>query len=393
MNIKEEVNEVREEVIRLRRHFHENPELGYEEYDTARFIKQYLEQLGLECCTVAKTGVCAVIYGDKPEGKTVLLRADMDALAVKEQTGLPFSSKNSGVMHACGHDSHIAILLTTAKLLVKHRHQLQGNVKLMFQPNEEEAGALDMIMEGILENPKVDSAFALHLWSPIASGRVGLSSGPVLGTTEEFELILHGKAGHTAMAHEACDTLLGACELVSEMQLLISREFNPLWPIAVVFGRIHGGTARNVVTDTVTLSGTIRFLFPDEKTNKPIVLKAFERIIQGVCDTHKLTYEVEYIPSNPSLVNDPELVELVKENVKEVYGVGDIIEEFRSLAGEDFAEVSQRVPSVMTFLGVYNEEKGTIYPHHHAKFDIDEDVLTLGVELQMRNVFSYLKGE
>lgn len=389
-DIKKEVNTIAKEVVELRRDFHSYPELGYQEFRTSDKISEYLTELGIENEKIYKTGISAFIKGNGGSEKTVLLRADMDALQVTEKTGLPFASQNSGVMHACGHDGHIAIQLCVAKILSKHKGVLNGNVKLLFQPNEEEAGALDMITAGILENPKVDAAFALHLWSPIKFGRVGVSAGPVLGTTEEFELTIKGKAGHTAMPHEAKDALFGACQIVNQMQELISREFNPLWPVAVMFGKIQSGTSRNIVSGEAKLGGTIRFLFPDEKTNKPIVLAAFERIIKGICYSYNLSYEINYIPSNPSLYNDPALTSLVKENVQEVYGTTDNIDEFRSLAGEDFAEISQRVPSVMTFVGIYNVEKKSIYPHHHECFDIDEDALVQGVELQIRNVLSYL---
>ncbi len=393
LNIKEEIASLEEELIVLRRDFHMHPELGYQEFETSRKVKEYLESLGLEVSTVAKTGVVGLLRGgDQSSGKTVLLRSDMDALPVKEATSLPYQSKKIGVMHACGHDGHMAIQLIAAKILSKHKDELKGNVKFIFQPNEEEAGALDMINEGILEEPKVDAAFALHLWSPIESGKVGLSSGPILGTTEEFEIIIKGKSGHTSMPHEAHDALLGACDVVSAVQSLVTREFNPLWPIAIMFGYINGGKARNIITDNVRLGGTIRFLFPDEDKNKPKVLKAFERVINSTCDKYKLKCEINYIPSNPSLVNDVNLVELVKESVSETYENKDNIEEFKSLSGEDFAEISKRVPSVMTFVGICNEEKKSNYPHHHSHFDIDEDILKYGAELQVRNVIHYLNS-
>ena len=270
-DIKSEVKSLEEEVISLRRDFHQNPELGYREFETSKKVKEYLSALGLEDIkTVTKTGVTAILRGSKT-GKTVMLRADMDALPVEEKTGLPFASRNKGVMHACGHDGHTAIQLVTAKILSRHKDELNGNVKFLFQPNEEEAGALNMINEGVLENPKVDGAFALHLWSPIKTGHIGLSAGPILGTTEEFELEIIGKSGHTSAPHEAKDALLGACSVVTAVQSLGTREFNPLYPIAVMFGFINGGTARNIITDSVKLGGTIRFLFPDEKINKPKV--------------------------------------------------------------------------------------------------------------------------
>ena len=242
-DIKKEVKALEPELIELRRYFHENPELGYEEFNTSEKVKEYLNALGLEDVkNVYKTGVSAVLRGTKGGDKTVMLRADMDALPVTEKTGLPFSSKNDGVMHACGHDGHTAIQLITAKILAEHRDEIAGNVKFVFQPNEENAGALDMINAGVLENPHVDGAFGLHLWSPVKSGRIGITVGPVLGTTEEFELEIIGSPGHTSTPHTGRDAVLGACSVVQAMQCLGTREFDPLLPIAIMFGFINGGT-------------------------------------------------------------------------------------------------------------------------------------------------------
>jgi len=389
-DVKKEASELENELISLRRSFHENPELGYNEFETSIKIRDYLSRIGAEDIkTVTKTGVSALIKG-KENGKTVMLRSDMDALPVEEKTGLPFTSKNKGVMHACGHDGHMAIQLIAAKILSYHRDELKGTVKLVFQPNEEEAGALNMINEGVLENPKVDGAFALHLWSPIKTGHIGLSDGPILGTTEEFELEIVGKAGHTSAPHLGRDALLGACSVVQAVQSLGTREFNPLQPIAIMFGFINGGTARNIITDKVKLGGTIRFLFPDEEKNKPVVLAAFERVIKGTCLSLGLDYKLKFIPSNPSLVNDPKMVAIVKKSVEEIYTNTENIEDFRSLAGEDFAEFSHRVPSVMTWVGIADKEKKTDFPHHCAQFDIDESMLKIGVELQILNVLNFL---
>lgn len=392
-DIKKEVMALEPELIALRREFHEHPELGYQECHTSKKVSTYLGALGLEDIrTVTKTGVTALLRGTAGEGKTILLRADMDALPVQEETGLPYASKIPGVMHACGHDGHTAIQLIVAKILSAHRDAFRGQIKFLFQPNEEEAGALNMINEGVLENPRVDAALALHLWSPIRTGRIGLSAGPILGTTEEFELEILGKQGHTSTPHTGKDALLGACSVVQAMQSLGTREFDPLLPIAVMFGYIKGGTARNVITPSVKLGGTIRFLFPDEEHNKPRVLEAFERVVQGQCLSLGLDYKLKYIPSNPSLVNDPDLVSVVREAAAEVFSTKDNVDDFRSLAGEDFAEFSHRVPSVMTWVGIADHEKGSDFPHHHSRFNIDEDMLKCGVELQVRSVLKFLNA-
>ncbi|CDC28999.1 amidohydrolase [Firmicutes bacterium CAG:466] len=393
-DIKKEVAALENELITLRRDFHAHPELGYQEFLTSKKICGYLTALGLEDIqTITKTGVTAILRGTKGEGKTIMLRADMDALPVEEMTGLPFASQNKGVMHACGHDSHMAIQLIVAKILAAHKDEFSGIVKFVFQPNEEEAGALNMIEAGVLENPHVDAALALHLWSPIKTGHIGLSEGPILGTTEEFELEIIGKAGHTSTPHTAKDAILGACSVVQALQVLGTREFDPLLPIAVMFGHIEGGTARNIITDSVKLGGTIRFLFPDEEVNKPKVLAAFERVIAGTCMALGLEYKIKYIPSNPSLFNDAKMVSIVRAAAEETFGTRDNVDDFRSLAGEDFAEFSQRVPSVMTWVGIADPEKKSDFPHHHAQFDIDESMMKYGVELQVRSVLSYLNQD
>lgn len=390
--IKEEIALLEEELIALRRDFHKYPELGYQEFRTSGLIAEYLGSLGLEVSRLEKTGVVGLLRGQGGGGKTLLIRADMDALPIEEQTGLSFKSERPGVMHACGHDGHCAIQLIVAKVLTGHRNEIKGCVKFVFQPNEEEAGALDMIKAGVLENPRVDAALALHLWSAIPSGKIGLSDGPVLGTTEEFELKIIGKSGHTSAPHTALDPILGAAKVIDALQSLTTREFDPLMPIVIMFGKIHSGSARNVIPDFVELGGTIRFLFADESAAKPVILKSFKRVVQGTCAALNLEYELKFIPSNPALVNDPALVALVKSAAADTYPSGSNVEVFRSMAGEDFAEFSQRVPAVMTFVGVNNPEKKSHYPHHNSAFDIDETMLKYGAELQVRSALRFLNA-
>ncbi|AFQ45224.1 M20 metallopeptidase family protein [Desulfosporosinus meridiei] len=388
--IKDEIASLEDELIALRRDFHKYPELGYQEFRTSGMIAEYLSSLGLEVTRLEKTGVVGLLKGEGGAGKTLLLRADMDALPIEEQTDLTFKSEIPGVMHACGHDGHCAIQLIVAKVLANHKDEIKGCVKFVFQPNEEEAGALDMIQAGVLENPKVDAALALHLWSAIPSGKIGLSDGPVLGTTEEFELKIIGKSGHTSAPHTALDPILGAAKVIDAVQSLATREFDPLLPIVIMFGKIHSGSVRNAIPDFVELGGTIRFLFNNESVAKPMILESFERVIKGTCAALNLDYELNFIPSNPSLVNDPAMVALVKSAAADTYSSLGNVEVFRSLAGEDFAEFSQRVPSVMTFVGINNPQTKSNYPHHNSSFDIDEAMLKYGAELQVRSALRFL---
>ena len=388
-NLRKEIVALEEEVIALRRDFHMHPELGYEEYRTSQIVYDYLKNLGLEVKKVAKTGVVGLLRG-KEAGKTVMFRADMDALPQKEDTGLTYASVNKGIMHACGHDGHTAMLLVASKVLANHRDEIRGNIKFVFQPNEEEAGALDMIKEGVLEDPKVDAAFAIHLWTPLKTGEIGLTEGPIMAALEEFELTIFGKAGHTGSPHEAIDPILAATNIIQTIQSIQTREINPLYPIAIMIGKINGGRGRNIIADKVEIGGTIRFLFEDEKREKKILLEKFERLIKGICEAMNVGYELKYIPSNPALYNNPAMVKYVKEAALETFGRGDIFVDYRSMAGEDFAEFSQRVPSVLYFIGCGNEEKGTHYPHHHPKFNIDEDTLIYGVEMHVRTALNFL---
>ncbi|WFA09999.1 amidohydrolase [Tissierella sp. Yu-01] len=387
--IKEEVLELEEELINLRRDFHMHPELGFQEYRTSGIVFDYLSKLGLEVEKIAKTGVVGLLRGKEP-GKTLMLRADMDALPQTEKTGLPYASINEGIMHACGHDGHTAMLLVAAKILCKYKDNIQGQIKFVFQPNEEEAGALDMINEGVLKNPKVDAAFAIHLWTPLKSGEVGLTEGPIMAALEEFELIINGKGGHTGSPHTAIDPILAATNIVQSLQSIQTREIDPLLPIAIMVGKIRGGSARNVIADAVQIGGTIRFLFKNEEREKKVLLERFERLIKGICEGMNVGYELKYIPSNPSLLNNGKMTNYIKKAAIETFGRDDIFVDYRSMAGEDFAEFSQRVPSTLYFIGNGNEEKGTTYPHHHPMFNLDEDTLKYGVEIHVRSALGFL---
>lgn len=390
IDVKKEVSGFESELVALRRDFHENPELGFKEFRTSKIIYDYLKKLNMEVKNISRTGVVGILNGEKGSGKTILIRASMDALPMQEKTGLSFSSISEGVMHASGHDGDMAVLLVVAKVLARHRDEFKGNIKFVFQPNEEEAGMLSMIDDGILENPTVDAAFALRHWGAIESGRLGLTAGAVLGTTEEFEITIYGKSGNTSAPNTGKDAILCAAKIIEALQFLETREYNPMHPMVIMIGQIAGGTARTIISDEVKMGGTIRFLFPDEKENKERVMAAFKRVIRGVCETYSMEYKVQFIPSNPSLINDKKLVYLMKSVASNTFGTEFNIDNFTGLMGEDFAEVSHRVPSVMTFLGVHNEEKGNVYPQNHPQFSIDEDVMKFGAELHIRAALKYL---
>ncbi len=379
MDFKQIAEKYSEELISLRRYFHKHPELGYEEVNTSKKIVEYLKALGLKPEIVTKTGVVATIYADGAT-ETILLRADIDAIKQEENTGLSFSSETKGIMHACGHDGHTAVLLVTAKVLTENKDKLTKNIKLVFQPNEEEAGALAMIEAGILENPKVNAAYAQHIWSPLKTGVIGVAEGSVMAATEHFEIVVKGSGGHTAAPHLSVDPIPAACQIVSAVSLLQTREVNPLDSIVIMFGEIHGGTASNAIAENVTLSGTIRFIFNEGTMTKDELYAKFERAVKGVCLTCGVEYELHYIPSNPPMLNDKTLAQKVSMVAKAVVGAGGVVPHY-SMAGEDFSEITQKVPSCFFFIGTGSKEKGTDYPHHHSKFNIDEDSLLIGLQM------------
>lgn len=391
-SLREEIEGYRTEILALRRDFHEHPELGYKEFRTSKTIYDYLKAIGCDSVqNIAKTGVVGTLYGERRRGKTVILRANMDALPITEDTHLSYASQTPGVMHAGGHDAHMAVALVVGKLLSRHRDAFRGCVRLVFQPNEEIAGALDMIREGVLEDPPADAALSMNFTQMIDSGKIGLSRGAVIGNTEEFILKLIGKSGNTYLPNKSIDAALGAAKIMEAVQILETREYDPMRPISIMFGKVHGGAARNIVIDKITLEGTIRFLFPEDEDNIDVVKSAFERIVKSVCSMLGLGYQIEYIHSNSSLVNSKEIVDVLRRTARTTYDGRDNIVDFKSLMGEDFAEFGKLVPSAMTFFGVNSEAKHCIYPNYHPKYNIDEDVLPEAVEYFYRGIVELLR--
>ncbi|MDT8379550.1 MAG: amidohydrolase [Desulfotignum sp.] len=387
--IDRQIKELEPEVIRLYRHFHQYPELGFKEFRTAEFIETYLADLGLDPFRSAGTGVAAVLDSGKP-GPTLMLRADMDALPVTEATGLEFASKNPGVMHACGHDAHMAMLLTAARVLADHRTFLKGKIKLVFQPNEEAAGAIYMIEEGIMENPKVDAAMGIHIWSQLPSGQVGISSGTVMGGLDVFRLTITGRGGHTGYPHKAVDPVIAAAGVIQGVQAVQTREMDAREPTIIMFGRLSAGEKANIIPEQVTLEGTIRFLaaLPEHSPDNPT--QKFIRICQHICEAHLCTCNIDIDHENIPLVNDDRMVQMARQTAVTVFGSPDAVTSSRYIASEDFSEFSSRVPGAFMFLGCADPSKGTDVSHHHPAFAIDESVLTKGVALHVHGALAFL---
>ncbi len=389
MEISEEVSALNEELVQLRRDFHQHPELGFEEFSTAERVTDYLQSCGLETRRVTKTGVVSVIEGHRP-GRMLLLRADMDALPIQEENDLPYRSVNSNKMHACGHDGHTAMLLVAAKILSRHRDQLWGKVVLVFQPNEENAGALPMIEAGLLKDYPVDACLALHLWPSIQTGKIGISAGPVMAGLLQFVLRINGKGGHTGYPHQAVDSVLCAANIIQSLQMIQTREISVFEPTIVMIGKISAGTASNIIPDSVTLEGTARYLHEDAKSAGQNVKDQMERVIAGICRAHRTDYTLTVESSSLAVVNDSSLVELVRSTALQILRNEKNVIRNVSTAGEDFSEFSSRIPGVFYFLGCGDGSKVTSYPHHHPRFNIDEEALKIGVEMHIRAAFEYL---
>lgn len=358
----------------MRRDFHMHPELGFQEVRTAGIVARELQSLGLEVSTgVGKTGVVAVIEGGKP-GPTLLLRADMDALPITEDTGAAYASQNPGVMHACGHDGHTAILLTVAKMLNKVRHDLPGSVKLVFQPAEEGmGGAQGMIRDGVLDGPKIDYVLGLHLWNEKPVGWLGIAEGPYMAGADEFKLNLTGKGGHGAQPHTTADPIVAGAHIISALQTIVARNVAPIDTAVVSVTTFHGGHAFNVIPQTAEMTGTIRTFKPEvrEKT-----LRRFEAIAKGVAQSLDCSASVEFFHTAPAVINEATVTQVVRQAAGKVLPTHHIdATNMATMGSEDFAFFLKQAPGAFFFVGSANPERGLNYSHHHPRFDVDETAL------------------
>ncbi len=381
----------------MRRDFHVHPELGYHEVRTGGIVTKELEALGLEVTKgVGKTGVVALLEGSKP-GPTLLIRVDMDALPIVEETGAEYASQNSGVMHACGHDGHTAIGLTVAKILLKHRDQLAGTVKMIWQPSEEglngeDCGGNEMMMrEGVLEGPHVDRTLALHLWNDRPVGWVGVASGPVMAGAEQFSIKLTGRGGHGASPHLTIDPIAAAAQVITALQTITSRNIAPLDSAVVSVTTVQSGTTFNVIPQRAELGGTIRTFDPDVRA---MVLERFERIVHGVGETMGCEVETEVIRVTPSLINDDATTRKVQETVRRLLPSADLnTTPYMTMGAEDMAFMQEKVPGCYFFVGSNNRERHLDYGHHHPKFDFDEEALPRAAALMAAAAVDVLTGQ
>lgn len=363
-----------EEIQAIRRYLHQHPELGHEEFKTQAYVTQILNDLGIPNHPLAGTGVVGLIEGAHP-GKTVLLRADMDALPVQETADVDYKSVVDGLMHACGHDGHTAGLLGAAMILNNLKDQLHGNVKLMFQPAEEtDGGALPMIEAGLLENPKVDAAFGLHLGGHVPFGQIEVRYGAMYGAPDEFEIVIHGVGGHAASPHQTTDPISLAVQFISNAQMILTRRIDPVKPAVISFTKIQAGEGLNVIPETCVIGGTIRTLYPDTRTQ---VSEYLEATLKSITESNGATFDFKYFPSYPPLINDDAMTSFAESVLIETYGHEHVGQQaFPSLGAEDFAYLAEHVPASYYNVGIW--ETGKPEPvHHHPSFQWNDEILEI----------------
>ena len=375
----------------IRRDIHMHPELGYEETRTSGVIAQTLERLGISVQRgVAKTGVVGVLKG-AGKGKTVAMRADMDALPITERNDVPYRSTVEGVMHACGHDGNTTINLGAAMLLAELRDEIQGTVKFIFQPCEEAppGGAVAMIEEGALRKPDVDVILGVHVDPMIPIGKFGVREGPMMAAADDFRLVVLGEAAHGAKPHLGVDAIVLGAQVTMALQTIPSRRINPTHPVVVTLGTVKGGYRRNIIADRVEYEGTARTL--DAKDRK-LVAKMIEQTAARITKAGGGGYEFEYTQGYPVLECDPRITDIVRASGRDLLGKRAVIElPEPSMGGEDFAFFVSEVPGTMFRIGTGNKQKGTTYPWHHPHFDIDEEGLWMGAAVMADSVMRCLK--
>ena len=365
-------------IVEMRRELHRIPETAFCEEKTSAFVSRHLKKLGLKVETgIAKTGVVGLLELGT-EGKTLMIRADMDALQVQEKTGLPFASTHEGVMHACGHDAHMAMALGAASLLSTRKGQWKGNIKFVFQPAEEgPGGAKPMIEAGVLENPKVDFVTGCHLHDSV-EGTIGVKPGCLLAANDRFDLKIIGKGGHGAMPHLCVDPIDVGVQVINALQRMASRQINPLSPVVLTVGRFHAGTAFNIIPSEAEMAGTTRTF---DRGIWDSWQERMERIIKGVCEAMGAEYEFKFVRGYPPTVNDEALVEIVRHCAAQVVGEVNVFEPEPIMAGDDISYFLEKVPGFFFFLGAGRENS---VPLHNSRFDFNEEVLPKGVEMYLR---------
>ncbi|TCO71468.1 M20 metallopeptidase family protein [Marinisporobacter balticus] len=385
IHIEKEILDVKEEVVLIRRTLHQIPEIGFEEEKTSAFIIQKLEAYGIEVYKhIAKTGVVGYLKGTIGD-RTIAFRADMDALSMEEKTDVDYASKHKGMMHACGHDAHMSIVLGLAKLLSMHKDKVKDNIVFLFQPAEEgPGGAEPMIEERVIEKFHIDKIMGLHVFPEVKEGKIGCKKGPLMAQTGEFDIKVYGQSGHGAMPQKANDAIIIASNLLSIYQTIISRNINPTEGAVLTIGKMWGGERRNIIAAEVCLEGTLR-AFSEEVYKK--MKKRMIEIANGIEKMYDCRVEVIFRDMYPAVNNDENMVE---DLVDAIGGENiDLIEP--QMIAEDFSYFQRKIPGIFFFLGVKNEEKGHIYPLHNSRFTFNEEVLLTGIQVYV-TFLRHIKG-
>ncbi|MBM7585731.1 amidohydrolase [Bacillus pakistanensis] len=391
MNLKQLVKSVEDEVIELRRYFHQHPEVSGEEFETSKKIQEKLHQAGIPFKTgFAATGVLGIIQGEKPGG-TVALRADIDALPIQEENDHSYQSKHANKMHACGHDAHTAMLYGVGKVLNQLKSELAGTVLLVFQPAEENApigGSQQMMDDGVFREFKPDVIYGQHVWPDLPSGAVGVLPKEMMGASDRFKITIKGSGGHASMPHQANDAIIIAGNMITQLQTIVSRNTDPLDSAVVTIGRIDGGYRYNVVADKVILEGTVRTF---KKEVKNMVKERFSSIVEGVEKSFTAKIEFDYLDGYPATVNTPKWAEQVKESAHKILGEDSTPIVSPSLGGEDFSRFLQQYPGAFYWLGASVSDTSQQYPLHDSRFKLNEEALIKGVELMVQLAVDTLK--
>ncbi len=388
-DFRQEAETLFDEMVAMRRDFHRHPELGFQETRTSRIVAERLNELGLEVQPgIGQTGVVGLLEGAKP-GPTILLRFDMDALPIQEETSHNFTSQNTGVMHACGHDGHTSMGLTVAKIMAQHQERMAGTLKFMFQPAEEGlGGAFAMIAGGVLENPKPDAALAMHVWTPEPYGKVRVVEGPCMASSSVFTITVQGKGGHGAAPHMAIDPILTGAHIVTALQSIVSRNVNPQDSVVVSIGQFDAGTTFNVIPDRAILKGTVR------SYNDALHRQAYRRILEmakNMGEAFHCQVNMETIAIVSAVVNAPAPTAVVRDAVIKIMGEESIVEH-RTMASEDMGYVLEEIPGCYFFIGAGNDDEFS-YPHHHPKFNFDERAMINGVAIMAEAAASYVLND
>ncbi|MGG1311321.1 M20 metallopeptidase family protein [Cohnella laeviribosi] len=377
MNLREEtLLSLQEDMVRWRRHLHRNPELSFQERETSRFIANHLEAWGYEVTRAAGTGVIARLKGGRP-GRTIALRADIDALPIQDEKTCEYASAVPGVMHACGHDAHTAELLGVARYYSLHREEMPGERVLLFQPAEETlpGGALRMIAEGALDG--VAAVYGVHLWSPFPYGIVATRPGPFMASPDEFEIELIGRGGHGGLPHQSADALVAGAHLVTALQTIVARNVNPLESAVLSVGRFQSGTANNVIAERSKLAGTVRSLKPEVRS---LMRSRLEEVVRHTAALHGVEANFQFVEGYPPVVNDEREARRILRVASALLGKDRVLECEPIMAGEDFSYYLNERPGCFFFVGAGRED-GSSPPHHHPRFDIDERAMLVAARL------------